>query len=121
LRRVGRKLVPAGVKLASGVHLTEGCHKAPGGLLRSRLLECDGTVVDLELSGDVDCRPAAGLSALARGLLGARLDDPRLGERIASLMQRLGVAAPGMSADDVAAAIAASRHRGPRQHTGGAM
>jgi lipoate-protein ligase A len=112
LDRVGRKLVPPGVKLAAGVHLTEGCHKAPGGLLRTRMLERDGTIIDLELSGDVDCRPAAGLQALARRLRGARLDDPRLGERIARLITRLGIAAPGMSAGDVAAAIAASRHRG---------
>jgi lipoate---protein ligase len=114
LGRVGRKLVPAGVKLAAGVHLTEGRHKAPGGLLRARMLETDGAIAELELSGDVDCRPAAGLAALARHLRGARLDDPRLAERIASLMARLGVEAPGMSAGDVAAVIAASRHRGGR-------
>jgi lipoate-protein ligase A len=114
LSRIGRKLVPAGVKLAAGVHLTDGCHKAPGGLLRARLLECDGVIVDLELSGDIDCRPAAGLSALARQLRGTSLDDLGLAERIASLMQRLGVAAPGTSAGDVAAAIAASRYRGVR-------
>jgi lipoate-protein ligase A len=114
LGRVGRKLVPEGVKLAAGVHLTEGCHKAPGGLVRARLLECDGAIVDLELSGDVDCQPDEGLPALARRLRGARLDDPRLGERIASLMRRLGVAAPGMSAGDVAAAIAATRQHGIR-------
>ena len=98
--------------LAAGVHLTEGCHKAPGGLLRARMLERDGVIVDLELCGDVDCLPAATLMDLARRLCGARLDDPRLGERVASLMQRLGVAAPGMSAGDVAAAISASRYRG---------
>jgi lipoate-protein ligase A len=112
LGRIGRKLVPAGVKLVAGVHLTEGRHKAPGGLLRARMLERDGVIVDLELSGDVDCLPAAALMDLARGLCGARLDDPRLGERVANLMRRLGVAAPGMSAGDVAAAIGASRHRG---------
>jgi lipoate---protein ligase len=109
--RVGRKLVPAGVKLAAGVHLTEGCHKAPGGLLRARMLECDGAIVDLELSGDIDCRPAAGLLVLARQLRGTPLDDLRLVERIASLIERLGIAAPGVSAGDVAAAIGASRHR----------
>jgi lipoate-protein ligase A len=111
LSRIGRKLVPAGVKLAAGVHLTEGCHKAPGGLLRARMLEADGVIVDLELSGDIDCHPAAALMDLARRLRGAPLDDPDLVDWIASLMQRLGVAAPGMSAGDVAAAIAASRHR----------
>src|SRR5262249_5194981 len=46
--RVGRKLVPAGVKLAEGTHLTEGCHKAPGGLVRARLLESRGVIIDLE-------------------------------------------------------------------------
>jgi lipoate---protein ligase len=106
--------VPAGVKLAAGVHLTEGRHKAPGGLLRARMLETDGAIAELELSGDVDCRPAGALAALTRQLRGARLDDPRLAERIASLMARLGVEAPGMSAGDVAAVIAASRHRGGR-------
>jgi lipoate-protein ligase A len=114
LGRIGRKLVPGGVKLAAGVHLTEGCHKAPGGLLRARMLERYGVIVDLELSGDIDRLPAAALTDLARRLCGARLDDPRLGERVASLMRRLGVAAPGMSAGDVAAAIAASRYRGAR-------
>jgi lipoate-protein ligase A len=112
LGRVGRKLVPAGVKLAAGVHLTEGCHKAPGGLLRARMLEQDGTIADLELSGDVDCRPAGGLSALARQLRGASVDDPLLVERIASHFAGLGIVAPGMSAGDVAAAIAAARYRG---------
>jgi lipoate-protein ligase A len=108
--RVGRKLVPAGVKLAAGIHLTEGCHKAPGGLLRARMLECDGTIADLELSGDIDCRPDCGLSALARQLRGAPLDGPRLVDRILDLMQRLEIVAPGVSAGDVAAAVAASRH-----------
>jgi lipoate-protein ligase A len=109
LGRVGRKLVPAGVKLAAGVYLTEGCHKAPGGLLRARVLEKDGAILDLELSGDVDC---PGLVALAGRLRGAPLEDPGLADRIARLMARLGIEALGMSARDVAAAIAVSRHRG---------
>jgi lipoate-protein ligase A len=109
--RVGRKLVPDGVKLMAGVHLTESCRKAPGGLLRAHMLECDGAIVDLELSGDVDCRPAAALLDLAWQLRGESLDDPALVERIAGLFERLGVEAPGMSASDVAAAIAAGRQR----------
>ena len=109
LGRVGRKLVPAGVKLAVGVHLTEGSHKAPGGLLRARLLESNGVIVDLELSGDVDCRPADGLAALATQLRGAPLDAHRLIDCVSSAMVRLNVAAPGMPASDVAAVIVACR------------
>jgi lipoate-protein ligase A len=111
LGRVGRKLVPAGVKLAEGVHLTEGCYKSPGGLLRARLLESDGVIADLELSGDIDCRPTDGLEALARQLCGAALSDRRLADTVSNAMVRLGIIAPGMAASDVAAAIAASRHR----------
>lgn len=110
LGRVGRKLVPAGVKLAAGVHLTEGCHKAPGGLLRARLLESNGRVVDLELSGDVDCRPSDGLAALATQLRGAPIEESQLVRCVSNAMKRLKVAAPGMTAGDVVAAIAASRY-----------
>jgi lipoate---protein ligase len=95
LGRVGRKLVRAGVKLAEGVHLTEGCHKALGGLLRARLLESDRVIADLELSGDIDCLPADGLEALAQQLRGAPLDDERLVDNVVRAMERLGIVAPG--------------------------
>jgi lipoate-protein ligase A len=113
LQRVGRKLVPEGVKLAAGVHLTEGCHKAPGGLVRARLLERQGTIVDLELSGDFDCRPAHGLAALAARLRGTSLDDSELGHAVARGVAELGFEAARVTAEDVAAAIAVSRHREP--------
>jgi lipoate---protein ligase len=111
LGRVGRKLVPAGVKLAEGVHLTEGCYKARGGLLRARLLESDGVIADLELSGDIDCRPGDALEALAQQLCGVPLGDGRLADTVSNAMARLGIVTPGMEANDVAAAIAGSRHR----------
>lgn len=113
LERVGRKLVPEGVKLAAGVHLTEGRYKAPGGLVRARLLERDGIVADLELSGDFDCAPADGLQALAARLLGAGLDERSLSAAVSRAVEELGIAAPGVAAFDIAAAIAASRHRAP--------
>jgi lipoate---protein ligase len=111
--RVGRKLVPEGVKLAAGVHLTEGRHKAPGGLVRARLLERDCAIADLELSGDFDCAPQDGLEALAARLLGASLDEKSLLDAVSRAVEELGIAAPGVAAADIAAAIAASRHREP--------
>ncbi|HEV2301178.1 MAG TPA: biotin/lipoate A/B protein ligase family protein [Stellaceae bacterium] len=109
--RVGRKLVPQGVKLAAGVHLTEGRHKAPGGLVRARLLERDGRVADIELSGDFDCAPAEGLLALGARLVGASLDAASLPEAVSRAMAEIGIMAAGVAACDIAAAIAASRHR----------
>lgn len=113
LHRIGRKLVPEGVKLAAGVHLTEGCHKARGGLVRARLLERQGSIADLELSGDFDCRPAHGLASLAARLRGVSLDDSELGEAVTRGMTELGIETAGVTAEDVAAAITASRHREP--------
>jgi lipoate-protein ligase A len=111
--RVGRKLVPEGVKLAAGVHLTEGCYKAPGGLVRARLLEREGRIANLELSGDFDCRPAAALAALAARLQGAALDADTLAHRVAKAMAEFEIEAVGVAAEDIASAIASSRHRDP--------
>ncbi|HVH77589.1 MAG TPA: biotin/lipoate A/B protein ligase family protein [Stellaceae bacterium] len=111
LDRVGRRLVPQGVKLAAGLHLTEGRHKAPGGLVRARLLERDGLIADLELSGDFDCAPAEGLVALAARLAGTSLDEKSLAGAVSRAMEEIGVTSAGVEAVDIAAAIAASRHR----------
>jgi lipoate---protein ligase len=113
LERIGRKLVPEGVKLAAGVHLTEGCHKAPGGLVRARLLECEGSIADLEISGDFDCRPAEGLAALSARLCGAALDDGALAAAVARAAAELRVEMAGVTPRHIAAAIAASRHGEP--------
>ena len=113
LWQVGRKLVPEGVKLAAGVYLTEGCHKALGGLVRVRLLERRGSIVDLELSGDFDCQPTHGLAALAAQLRGTSFKDSDLGEAVARGIAELGIEVAGVTAEDVAAAIAVSRHREP--------
>jgi lipoate---protein ligase len=108
--RIGRKLVPDGVKLAAGLHLTEGVHKAPGGLVRARLLERDGCIADLELSGDFDCSPAEGLADLAARLGGIRLDPAALVATVTEAVAGLGIAPAGVTPADIAAAIVAARH-----------
>jgi lipoate-protein ligase A len=107
--RVGRRFVPRGVKLADGTFLTEGLHKAPGGLIRARLLARDERIVDLELSGDFTCTPASGIAALTSRLTGLALKTDMDGA-IAGLIGELGLDIPGVAAADIAAAILASRH-----------
>lgn len=106
-------MVPEGVDLAAGVHLTGGCHKARGGLVRAQLLERQGAIDDLELSGDFDCRPTHGLAALAARLRGVLLDGSELGEAVTRGMTELGIETAGVTAEDVAATITVSRHREP--------
>lgn len=104
----GRKLVAMGVKIAAGTHLTESAHKAPGGLIRVHLLDRDGTVGDLMLSGDFTCLPPDGVDRLAARLTGTALDPQALSAAAQAAIADLGIDMPGVGADDLASAIMAA-------------
>ena len=109
----GRRRVASGVKIAAGTHLTEGAWKAAGGLIRVVLLERDGTIADLDISGDFTCLPARGLSGLAARLRGAIVDETRLTDAVSAAVAELGLDLPGVAPSDLARAIVASRHVQP--------
>lgn len=109
LHRKGRELVPGGVKIQADTHLTEGTYKATGGLLRATLLAGDERVEEVVLSGDVLVFPEAGLERLARDLAGVRLERDAIAERASEAMDQGGIAIPGVTPDDIAAAVLAAR------------
>jgi lipoate-protein ligase A len=111
--RFGRRRIASGVKVAAGTHLTEGAWKAAGGLIRVLLLERDGTIADLDLSGDFTCLPANGLARLAARLRGATMEEAPLSRIIARAITDLGLDLPGLAPADVARAIVARRHVPP--------
>jgi lipoate-protein ligase A len=101
------------VKVAADTHLTEGEWKAAGGLIRVLLLERDGTIVDLDISGDFTCLPASGVSGLVKRLRGIRVEEALLSRIIARTVADLGLDLPGVAPADLARAIIASRHAEP--------
>jgi len=103
--RVGRKFVSAGVKLAADTYLTEGVCKAPGGLVRARLLSREGRIVDIEISGDFTCHPPAGIQRLTERLRGASLSTEQLAALVAGIIDDLGLQLPGVAPEHFAAAI----------------
>lgn len=105
---LGRKLVDMGVKIQEGTHLTESAHKAPGGLIRVHLLNQDGKVGDLMISGDFTCLPPDGVDRLAVGLVGAELSENALSERATAVMKAAGIEMPGITGADIAAAVLAA-------------
>ncbi len=107
-RRPGRPRLSAGVKIAHGTHLGEGSHKAAGGLIRTRLLEHEGHVADLEISGDFTCLPPEGIGHLVAALTGVPLDPAALARRAGETLAG-GIDMPGVTADDLAAAVLAAR------------
>lgn len=108
--RVGRKFVAMGVKIAAGTHLTESAHKARGGLIRVHLLERDGRIADLLLSGDFTCLPPDGIDRLAESLAGTGLDETALAAAVGAGFARLGLEMPGVEPADIAAAIMLAVH-----------
>lgn len=87
--QLGRKFVAMGVKIAAGTHLTEGAYKAPGGLVRVRLLEKDGYIDDLLLSGDFTCFPDDAVDRLSQELRGTALELEPLQAAVARLSATL--------------------------------
>ncbi|MDE3122357.1 MAG: lipoate--protein ligase family protein [Paracoccaceae bacterium] len=104
-----RKLVALGVKIAADTHLTEAAHKAPGGLIRVNLLEREGRVADLVLSGDFTCLPPDGIDRLAAGLTGVTLDRAPLETAIGAFLGAAAVETPGITPADFATAILAAK------------
>jgi lipoate-protein ligase A len=107
--RAGRKLVADGVKLAAGAYLARGLHKAPGGLIRTTLLACDGRIVELDIGGDFACLDPAAVELLGQRLAGAALDDAALDSAVGHAMRMLDLDMPGVSPADLATAILAAR------------
>ncbi|MDX1811874.1 MAG: biotin/lipoate A/B protein ligase family protein [Gammaproteobacteria bacterium] len=107
--QVNNKFVQMGVKISSGMHLTESVHKGAGGLIRTHLLERDDTIEDLILSGDFTCLPDSGIEALSQRLKGEKLDDKeKLASKIDSIIKELNLDIPGLSGNDFATAIIAA-------------
>jgi lipoate-protein ligase A len=105
----GRKLVDLGVKIAADTHLTESAHKAPGGLIRVNLLEREGRIADLVISGDFTCLPPDGADRLSAALRGTPLDHAALAAVAGDFLSAERIELPGISPEDLATAILAAR------------
>lgn len=109
--QVGKKFVPLGVKIADGTHLTEFAHKAAGGMIRVHLLETDGRIVQLLISGDFTCLPATGVQDLAQALVGVALEVAALTEAVAYKLNELNLDIPGVTVSDIVTTVLGAVHR----------
>ncbi|ANB02674.1 lipoate--protein ligase [Ectothiorhodospira sp. BSL-9] len=104
----GRRFIERGVKISADTHLAEGAFKAPGGLIRSRLLAKDDHIVDLSLSGDFTVFPEDGMQRLADALKGVPLTQDSLQGATQQAMRDVALDIPGVTHVDIATAITAA-------------
>ncbi|MCX7889042.1 MAG: lipoate--protein ligase family protein [Rhodobacteraceae bacterium] len=107
-----RKLVALGVKISADTHLTEAARKAPGGLVRVTLLEREGRIADLVITGDFTCLPPDGMDRLAERLKGVALERTALEAAAAQAIAELGLDLPGITAADLAETLMMAVHPG---------
>lgn len=96
-----RGLIQAGVKIRGDVHLFEGVHKAPGGLIRLIFRTRDGLIDDVALSGDFFVTPLddGSIGEFQRSLVGKPNRDTIILEAAFQLLARVYI--PGVTADDI--------------------
>ncbi len=105
-------LPPSGnsVKIAEGVNVVEGMHKAPGGLIRATVAVRDGTIDGIVLSGDFFVEPADSRVAIQEALVGVSHDEDTVLRVVKD--ELVGVDAPGLDAADLTAAVMAKPQSG---------
>jgi len=94
-----------GVLIRGGVRVAEAEHKAPGGLIRVTARLREDVIEDLTLSGDFTFHPQHLLEALEASLRDHRLDAGALVDAIDAFYRSHGVQSPGVSPQDLAAAV----------------
>jgi len=95
------------VKVAEGVHVLEGAHKAPGGMVRATVAVRDGRIDGIVLSGDFFVEPAEAVWDLQEALVGVPHTEEAVLRVVKGLLE--GVDSPGLDAADVVAAIVPDR------------
>jgi lipoate-protein ligase A len=103
-----RRSVAHGVKISEHTHISEGGHKAPGGMIRTRLVSHDGKVQELDISGDFTCLPPEGIDMVAAALSGCALDEAALAAVADAALEGNGIEMPGVTGADIAKAVMAA-------------
>jgi lipoate-protein ligase A len=97
------------VKIASGLHVMQRVHKAPGGLIRATAETHEGQLRSVELSGDFFIYPAGALAELEQYLIGAEL--PEIEGAVEEFYRAKGIESPGVAPYDFAVALGAADPR----------
>jgi len=96
------------LKITGRTFLGEVVHKTQGGLLRVLVETIDNGIDDIMITGDFSFIPRDHLQTLERELRGVEVVSEILTDRILRFYKEYNIESPGMTAGDIAEAIAAA-------------
>ncbi len=100
-----RKADLRSVRIAEGVRVIERAFKSPGGLIRATVIERDGKLTSVHLSGDFFLYPQTSLPELEAALEGVAADSSVVEVEISRFFEKQKVEAPGVTPSDIAVAL----------------
>ena len=103
-----------GILIRGGVRVAEAEHKAAGGLIRVTARLREDVIEDLTISGDFTFHPQHLLEGAEVALRGRRLDKAELSDAVEAFYRSYGVQSPGVSPQDLAAAVLGLRDGAPQ-------
>ncbi len=98
----------SGVKIHEDVRVVEAAHKAPGGLVRVTARLREGRIDDISFSGDFTILPTLAVGALEQALRGIVAEPTALAAALREAYRALAIQAPGLTPEDLAAAVLAA-------------
>jgi lipoate-protein ligase A len=107
LYQKGRTRRDWATKIAAGVEVKQKVYKAPGGLIRATVVEKEGVIDSLSLSGDFFFYPQDKLEDLERALVGVK--EGEVEEAIVRFYEENAIESPGVGPTDWAQAITIER------------
>ncbi|MCJ7694499.1 MAG: lipoate--protein ligase family protein [Anaerolineaceae bacterium] len=93
-----RSKIEANTKIATGVHIIQKLHKAPGGLLKSVYELKDSIISNLSLTGDFFCYPHEAIKDFETFLEGSELST--VSRKVENYYERFPIDTPGVTPED---------------------
>jgi lipoate-protein ligase A len=96
------------LKITGRSFLGEAVQKTVGGLLRVLVETLDNKISEIMITGDFSFIPRDHLKTLERELQGTEVAEEILTERILRIYEEYSIESPGLTAEDIAGAVAAA-------------
>lgn len=109
--RSGGRIDARTVRISATTTIGTANYKAPGGLMRSTVELVDEKIHEIVLSGDFFMLPVDAISNLEKELIGVRIENGELLERIKQAYQKHNIESPGVTPEDVETVIKMSQEQ----------